>query len=162
MMFLVFICVTMFLFCVDVIIKTGVESGLRTDEERTFYKKKLRIRKVYNQGMSMNLLENSPETVHQISLFMAITVTICQLFTLLRKGKWMKKTGLSLITAGAWGNTFDRFIRGYVIDYMGLNREKAKGCMFNLADVWLIAGTIIVILSTLLKETGKIFRRKKT
>ena len=30
------------------------------------------------------------------------------------------------MTAGAWSNTFDRWLRGYVIDYIGFENKNKK------------------------------------
>ena len=59
-----------------------------------------------------------------------------------------------LLTAGAISNTYDRLIRGKVIDYIGIQWENSKlrRITANLADVYVVIGAVIVSVS-------KIFRR---
>ncbi len=40
------------------------------------------------------------------------------------KEEYWKKLGLTLTAAGAWSNTWDRFRRGYVVDYIGIRQKK--------------------------------------
>ena len=107
----------------------------------------------------MNLLEDEQEAVKYTSAFATILLTIYQLLTLMRKKHFVKKTGLSLMTAGAWSNTFDRWVRGYVIDYLGIRTKwkKVTAVTFNLADLMIGAGSILVMLSSLV-----LCKRKKS
>ena len=114
------------------------------------------LRKVYNKGFSFNLLEEKREAVKYGSAYATVILTIWQLITLLQKKHYLKKWGLSFMTAGAWSNTFDRWFRGYVIDYVGFQTKwkKVTAMTFNLADFLIGAGGMMVLLAS-------IFRRKK-
>lgn len=153
---LVFICITACLTMLDITLKSVIEGYLTRKEERTVRGGKIILRKVYNRGLCMNLLKDEPETVKFLSAYVTVVLTIYQLFTLLRKKHFCKKIGLSLLTAGAWSNTFDRWIRGYVIDYIGIQTKQkhlAK-ITFNLADLFIGAGTVIAMFCS-------VFHRKK-
>ena len=52
------------------------------------------------------------------------------------------KAALILILAGAWGNAIDRIIRGYVVDYF--ETVFIKWPVFNIADIYVVLGTIIL------------------
>lgn len=51
------------------------------------------------------------------------------------------------MTAGAWSNTFDRWIRGYVIDYVGFKTkwEKITRITYNLGDFFPAAGAVLMM-----------------
>ena len=153
---LVLICVTACLAMIDITLKSCIEGYMTRKEERTALGGKLILRKVYNRGFCMNLMQDDQETVKYGSAFATVILTIYQLITLMRKKHYVKKAGLSLMTAGAWSNTFDRWLRGYVIDYIGFQTkwEKVTEITCNLADLFIGAGSVLVILSSL-------FRRKK-
>ena len=51
--------------------------------------------------------------------------------------------GISLFLAGAWGNLLDRWRFGYVIDFI----EPSFWATFNLADVFIVMGIILILLS---------------
>lgn len=152
---LVLISVTAVLAMLDITIKSCIENGITRKEERETLKGKVILRKVYNRGFGLNVLQNDPDTVKYVSSFAAIILTITQLIQLMRKkGSKLKKIGLSLMTAGAWSNTFDRWLRGYVIDYIGFENKnkKIEKITWNLGDFFLIAGGIIVSLGSLLHK----------
>lgn len=61
------------------------------------------------------------------------------------------------MTAGAWSNTFDRWFRGYVIDYVGFQTKwkKVTAITFNLADFLIGAGGVLVVLSAIFHKKRK-------
>ena len=138
MLILVLISVTACLAMLDITMKSVIEGYLKQGEERTAFGGKVVLRKVYNKGFCLNT-----------SAYAAVILTIYQLFTLLRKGRFGKKAGLSLLTAGAWSNTFDRWLRGYVIDYVGFEtkKEKLTRLTYNLADFFIAAGVVLTAAS---------------
>lgn len=148
---LVLICITACLAMMDITLKSIIEGYLTRKEERIVCKTNIILRKVYNRGFCMGVMKNEPETVKFLSAFSAVGITIYQLFTLMRKKHFCKKIGLSLMTAGAWSNTFDRWLRGYVIDYIGI-RAKQKHLAritFNLGDLLIGAGSVILAFCSL-------------
>ncbi|MBO5461532.1 MAG: signal peptidase II [Ruminococcus sp.] len=162
MVILLLICVTLILALVDIVLKSSVEGSLTTKEERTAFKDKVIIRKVYNKGFSLNMMDDKPEVVKYTSVYIAVLMTIYQMFTLLRKGCPVKKLGLSVMSAGAWSNTFDRWFRGYVIDYIAVpsKNEKLKKLTFNLADIFLVAGGVIVIVASVVSAIKEVFQKE--
>ncbi|CUX46401.1 signal peptidase II [Clostridium sp. C105KSO13] len=157
MAILVLMSLTLSLLLTDIVVKSYVESTVKKGEERSAYNGKVKIRKVYNKGMCLNLFEDDPEFVKIASVFVTVLLTIYQLIILLRKGKYLKKTGLSLMVAGAWSNTFDRWIRGHVIDYVGFQTKwkKVTEITYNLGDFFIGAGSILMMLSSLLPSKKK-------
>jgi lipoprotein signal peptidase len=152
MVILVFMSLTLSLTLIDIAIKFYIEGFMKKGEEYTLCKGKLKIRKVHNKGMSLNLLEDRPEVVKISSAFVTFLVTIYQLIILMKKGQPLKKIGLSLMTAGAWSNTFDRWVRGYVVDYVGFRTKwkKITNITYNIGDFFIIGGSIFMVLSSLL------------
>ena len=63
--------------------------------------------------------------------------------------------GYSLALAGLLGNFLDRLIDGYIIDYLSFKIFTLNFPVFNLADVLIVVGIIIVIIKEILKERGK-------
>lgn len=50
--------------------------------------------------------------------------------------------GFALVVAGAAGNVIDRMMRGYVVDFIHVHMWP----VFNVADVLIVAGTILLAL----------------
>lgn len=64
----------------------------------------------------------------------------------------LMKVALTLITAGALGNQFDRLIRGHVIDFLDFYVGKAHWPFFNAADSCITIGACLMLVI--------LFRRK--
>jgi len=67
-------------------------------------------------------------------------------------GDKLMKVALTLITAGALGNQFDRLIRGHVIDFLDFYIGKAHWPFFNAADSCITIGACLMLII--------LFRRK--
>lgn len=150
------ICLTAALFGADQLMKTYAEQNLDPGEERRM-KGRVRIRRVHNKGFTMNLLEERPDIVRGMSLGATLALTVCQLVTIFHKGRPFRKAGLTLSSAGAWSNTFDRTVRGYVVDYIGfeLGRERLSNITYNIGDFLLMAGGISLVIDSIIPRRGK-------
>lgn len=151
---LVLISITISLALTDIAIKSTIEGYMTCKEERTVCKGNVILRKVYNRGFSFQLLEKKDEIVKYGTAGVTMLLTIWQLVTLMRKKQRCRKVGLSLMTAGAWSNTFDRWFRGYVIDYAGIQTKwkKVTDITFNLADLLIAVGGVLVMISSLFQK----------
>lgn len=85
------------------------------------------------------------------------------IITILTKSKKLDdkiKTGLLLILAGGISNLLDRLLRGYVIDYIDIN-EIINYPVFNIADVSIVCGAIIIIVRILIETVREQENEKK-
>ena len=58
----------------------------------------------------------------------------------------MTKTAWTLLSAGAISNTYDRIVRGKVVDYIGIrsDHEILGDVTANLADVYILIGSVLM------------------
>lgn len=79
------------------------------------------------------------------------------------KGRILEKLGLTLTAAGAWSNTWDRFRRGYVVDYIGIRQKNKKfdRLTYNVGDFCIVAGSILWVAGNTVKsgKSRKISRK---
>ena len=145
------------LLCTDIGIKSCIENTIRCGEERRFLGGRIIVRKVYNKGVAFNAMEQEPEKVKKLTTILAVILTIYTLIALIRKRSFFERSGLSLMTAGAWGNVFDRHVRGYVIDYLAISskNEKVNRITFNLADLLIAEGVMHYMLFSVLPSKRK-------
>jgi lipoprotein signal peptidase len=141
-----------FLFIIDFKIKTKIEHMPNNVFPFNICSDKITIHKSHNKGLAFNFLENSRFS----TLFIPISVLLNLLtrFTILlsRKGNILKKFSFSLILSGGLGNIYDRIAYGYVVDYFSFNfkskyLDKIKCIIFNLSDIFIFVGTILLIVS---------------
>lgn len=142
----------------DIGIKSYIESNYKQGEKKDILGGKVQIRKVYNKGMAFNFLDDNPEFVKKVSCILTTVLSLYYLFLLLRKGSFLTKAGFTLFIGGAWSNTFDRWFRGYVVDYIGFNTnwKKFDRLTFNLADFSILLGTDLVTLGEIIKTTKEV------
>ena len=141
-----FLCGTGILFAADQILKSYTEQNMDKGEEKPLTEHVV-LRRVSNPGMCLNLLADKPGIVKWLSLAAAGTVSFLYALALFRKKGFWKKKALSLMTAGAWSNTFDRFARGHVADYIGFKckNKKLSSITYNLADFFHCRGSSVFI-----------------
>lgn len=133
------------LLCFDMGIKQYMESTCKEKEERETVLEGIVLRKIYNKGFMLNILEDKPKVIRSVSAGMGAVIILYDVRLFLKKGRLKDKLGMVFISAGAASNIYDRLIRGKVIDYIGV-KSKYKflsGVTVNLADVYIAAGTAV-------------------
>lgn len=116
---------------------------------------RISLRKHYNTGAAMNLLEKKKDLVTILSSVILGGILVLFLIILPKKGNKLFKLGLSLAVGGAISNVADRILRGHVIDYFSINYKKLKNIIFNLADIAIIIGSAVMLLSSFLSTISK-------
>ena len=61
--------------------------------------------------------------------------------------KSFEKSAYFIIIAGAMGNIIDRALNSYVVDFISLRYESFYWLAFNLADIYITIGIIMLIIS---------------
>ena len=132
--------------CVDMGIKQYIEDTFDRREERKCIVPGLVLRKVYNRGFLLSTLEKYPKIVQVASAVTGVVILFYDLLLFLKKGKWLEKTGMIFLTAGAASNIYDRLVRKKVIDYIGFQSKNKflSSLTANLADFYVIIGAVLV------------------
>ncbi len=60
-----------------------------------------------------------------------------------RQATAVEQLGFALVLSGAVGNQLDRWLRGYVVDFIHLHHWP----VFNVADMAIVAGMLLVVLA---------------
>ena len=133
----------------DMGIKQYVEESFKRGEDQNTKIPKVVLRRVHNKGFCLNVLDKYPIIIKSVSagLCGAIGAYAYQLFG--KKGRWVEKLGITVLGAGAFSNTFDRLVRGYVVDYCGVNCKNSKLSKItaNIADIYVVVGSAILAMS---------------
>lgn len=103
---------------------------------------------VYNTGAAWSILPG------QTGFFLAITVVIVALlqFYFLKTNNKILKTGILLCEAGALGNFIDRIAFAKVTDFISFVILGYDFPIFNVADILVVVGAIIIALTTILSD----------
>lgn len=116
------------------------------------------IRIVYseNTGATLGMGANLPEGV-RFALFVLLNglISITTLIAALkmRELRLPQMIGLLLVASGGLGNLIDRLLnQGAAIDFLNLGIGSLRTGIFNVADVLILAGAAIFMLSSLREQ----------
>jgi signal peptidase II len=68
---------------------------------------------------------------------------------------WTLRLGLALIVGGAIGNIIDRIQHAYVIDYFYFHTPVWSFAIFNLADVFISCGAVLILVTEILLKPSR-------
>ena len=99
-----------------------------------------------NTGIAFSLFSSSDQTI-KIILIMVTFLALLFLGNEFRNAQSSTyKYALILIISGGFGNFFERIIRGAVTDFLHLRIEKFSFFVFNLADLFITLGAIVITI----------------
>ena len=103
---------------------------------------------VLNRGAAFGFLADSGGWQRWFFVMVGLAISVLIMVTLLRQSQASKllRLGLTLILGGALGNIIDRVSQGYVIDFVDLHWQVWHWPAFNVADVGITMGALIVLL----------------
>jgi signal peptidase II len=135
------------LIAVDQAIKYLVASHMKLGESIAVIGDFLHIRYLVNYGISFSLFEGHPSLV--IAIQTAIFVVLGITFIVLYRGMAAAVqilVGFAITLAGGVGNLIDRYVHGYVIDYISV----LSFPVWNFADMCIIGGCVLIALCLIL------------
>jgi len=103
---------------------------------------------VWNTGVGFGLLSFNSSILYN-SITALIGLIIIFLIYLLIKSKLSDKISFSLILGGAIGNFYDRLVYYAVPDFIDIHYQTFHWFTFNIADIFISLGIIMIILKDL-------------
>ena len=114
----------------------------------------LNLTLVWNSGMAFGLFESESNTYHIISAIIA-SVIIILIIWLYKSILLLEKIALSIVIGGALGNLFDRIKYNAVPDFIDMHYRDFHWFVFNVSDIVITIGIILLLLSDILKKNEK-------
>lgn len=144
----------------DQISKTLIRNNIRDNEVIYMINDNIILKKIENSGAIMNLGANLPDMLKTIYFkILPIIFLIYLLRIILTKPKISKKVviGISLAVGGGFGNLFDRIFYGAVTDFIVVNIGFLETAVFNIADISIVIGVIIVFIEILFNKKNDLY-----
>ena len=104
---------------------------------------------VENRGAAFGIMQD----MRLFFIIITIAIVLAILFILFKNYKnnsLLFNISLALILGGAIGNFIDRFRLHYVVDFISFRIFGYDFAVFNLADVFIVVGTILLAIMILL------------
>lgn len=107
---------------------------------------------VFNEGAAFGFLNDAGGWQHYLFISLASVFSVILLIWIWRERErnlWLASS-LALVLGGAVGNLADRLMHGFVIDFLLLHYDGWTFPAFNVADIAITMGAILLILDSLL------------
>jgi signal peptidase II len=113
----------------------------------------LDLTRLHNEGAAFGILAQAGGWQRWFFLALAAAIAVAIVVwmrSMPARGQEWLAIGLALILGGAVGNAWDRFIDGYVVDYLHFHWDDAYFPAFNVADIGITTGAIMLVIDALL------------
>ncbi len=132
---------------IDQIVKFIIITKLEFAKSINIINNFFRITYLKNRGAAFSILSGN--------IIFLIIITFLAIFLIYKffiKNKKLKKIDFisySMLLGGIFGNLIDRIRLGYVIDYFDFNFGAYNYPVFNIADICIVVGAIIIFVKVL-------------
>jgi len=143
-----FFILVFFIFC-DLITKFLIKNNFLINESKEL-NRFLDIVYIQNYGVSFGFL--SGLVSYWVLVIVGLLVTSLIYYLMIRSYKRLEKLAYFIIIIGALANILDRIINSYVVDFISLHYGDFYWPAFNLADIYITIGIIMLIISFFIKS----------
>ncbi len=116
-----------------------------------FTSKFLNIQLIWNEGVAFGLFAFNNETYYNSLTVLILLITIVVLYFIIRTSG-IDKYGFIMIFGGSIGNIFDRLFYSAVPDFIDIHYKSFHWFIFNVADIFITLGVLLLIFSELLMK----------
>ena len=113
--------------------------------EDLYSSKFLNINLIWNEGIAFGLFSFNQNNLYNL-LTLIISIIVIVILKMIINSYGIKKYGLMMIFGGALGNLFDRIFYKAVPDFIDFHIGEFHWFVFNVADIFITIGVIIMIL----------------
>ena len=120
-----------------------------------FNSKYLDLTLIWNEGIAFGLMSFDNNHYYNILTGIIIIITLIVLIIGL-KNKGLKRYSLLSIFAGSLGNLYDRLFYNAVPDFIDFHVNNFHWFIFNVADIFISFGVIIMIMTEFFVKKGEL------
>lgn len=141
--------VALIVLVLDQISKKIVSGGMEVGEQISVIGEFFKIHLYKNNGAAFSMLPN--QRLFFIVITIAVVIGIIGYIQRKRNsGRTLLMLALGLILGGAIGNLVDRALYGEVVDFFKLTFGSYIFPIFNIADIGITIGVVLILLDTIL------------
>ena len=134
------------LFIIDRLVKVYLLNFLQQTQLNSFrFNNFFEVVLVWNKGVSYGLFPQQSYVGQLIIIFFSLIICIWIAKFIMNSDIRYRKITLILILAGATSNIIDRLIYGAVADFFHFEIATYSWYVFNIADMYIVSGLIILI-----------------
>ena len=141
--------VTIIVFILDRASKIKIISQQEKSSGSIFINDYLNLDLIWNTGISFGLLSQNANIYYHLISLVVFSVIIFLIYLVI-KATFIEKILYSLILGGAIGNLSDRLIFFAVPDFIDFHINNFHWFTFNIADIFITLGIILIIAQDLI------------
>ena len=142
-----------FIFLIDRISKILIiNKSKELDQLEIFSSNFINFHLIWNEGIAFGLFSFGSSNIYQIITLIIILVISVLIFFMVRTNNLNEKFAFIFIIGGAIGNLFDRVYFNAVPDFIDLHWNNFHWFIFNIADIFITIGVILLILIEVIKK----------
>ena len=150
---LIIFSIIIFTFFLDLITKNYALSSLIINHSISI-NNFLNFTLAFNHGAAFSFLSDAGGWQRWFFIIFSIIVILIITYILVKE-KNSKYIAFSFVIGGAIGNLYDRILYGYVIDFIEFHYNSFYWPIFNIADIAISIGIILLLYSMFAKESKK-------
>ena len=133
----------------DRVTKHFATTSLAGEPTQSFLADTVRLEYAENTGGFLNLGADLPRPIRTAIFTVATGLVLIATVVVAVRLHWMGRpiVGLGLLFAGGVSNLVDRIVHGTVVDFMNVGLGWFRTGIFNVADVAVLAGVGILVLT---------------
>ena len=109
---------------------------------------------IWNEGIAFGLFSFNEKIYYNLLTILIIVITLIILWMIL-KTKGLEKYSFLMIFGGSLGNIFDRLYYSSVPDFIDIHVNNFHWFIFNVADIFITVGVILLISLEVFKKNEK-------
>ena len=111
----------------------------------------INIQLIWNEGVAFGLFAFDDRSFYNLITGLIIIIILILIY-FIRRSRGIEKYSFLIILAGALGNVFDRFLYSAVPDFIDIHYQNFHWFIFNVADIFITLGVLLLIFSELLMK----------
>ena len=119
-----------------------------------FTSKFLNINLIWNEGIAFGLLSFDQKLYYNLLTVVILIITAIILW-MVSRSNGMEKIAFLIVLGGSLGNIFDRVLYKSVPDFIDIHINNFHWFIFNVADIFITLGVILLIYLELIVKTKK-------
>ncbi len=145
-----FVIVCLAIFGVDQLSKQIVSARMMLYQSIPIIPGFLNLTYIHNRGVVFGLFADAHHPMTQ-NIILALSIlsfaVIAIYFLFIRHENHWMTLGFSFVLGGALGNTWDRLVQGYVVDFLDFYYGEYHWPTFNLADTFITIGILLLLMN---------------
>jgi signal peptidase II len=125
---------------------------------QTYLQNTIRLQYAENSGAFLSLGAELPDTVRTAILTVGVAILLLLVAVLAIRRRWtgLPLAGVALMWGGGASNLIDRAARGHVVDFLNVGVGSLRTGIFNVADVAVLLGAVLIVVGDLRPEKSEI------